>query len=147
MLVGGGLFRRHVRWCAESYTLGGELVSTCGFAHGLGDTEVGHQCVMLGEQHVVRLDVAVDHTVLVGIGQGVNDITQDADGLRNRQFTFVSQLFSQRLPFLVGHDVVQEPVSMARIVERKNVGMVQIRCDLDLLVEPLGAQCRCQLGT
>ena len=51
-----------------------------------GDTEVGHlypwQLASLTpiEQHVARLDVSVDETGGVGVGQGVGDLAADAGG-------------------------------------------------------------------
>ena len=44
----------------------GELVAP-GLAHRPGDAEVGHQGVAVLEQDVLRLDVAVDDAVLVGV--------------------------------------------------------------------------------
>ncbi len=38
------------------------------------------------------------------------------------------------------HDVIQERVGFARIEQRQNGGMLQVRSDLDLVQEALGAE-------
>ncbi|HEV8600574.1 MAG TPA: hypothetical protein VGQ69_14535 [Gemmatimonadales bacterium] len=43
-------------------------------------------------------------------------------------------------------DIVQERVGLARVVERQNVGVLQVGGDFDFLEEPLGADDRGQLG-
>jgi hypothetical protein len=48
--VSCSLLGRHVSWGAECYSSGGELMFTCGFANGIGNSEVHHQPV-LGDTH------------------------------------------------------------------------------------------------
>ena len=50
-----------------------------------GDAEVGHQRLAVGEQDVLRLDVAMDHALAVGMVERVGDLPGDAEGLVDRQ--------------------------------------------------------------
>jgi hypothetical protein len=45
-----------------------ELLSTRGVTYCLGNTEIRHQGMVLGEEYVVGFDVAVDYTLLVIFG-------------------------------------------------------------------------------
>ena len=49
-----------------------------GGAHGSRDAEVRHQRVAALEQDVLRLDIAVDHTVPVRVAQRVRHLARDA---------------------------------------------------------------------
>ena len=59
--------------------------SAAGGAHGSRDAEVRHQRVATLEQDVLRLDVAVDHTVPVGVAQRVRHLARDAQGVVERE--------------------------------------------------------------
>ena len=80
--VGRCLLRRHVGRGAKCHTHGRQVVTAGGVAHRLGDPEVGDQRVSAGEHHVVRLDVAVDQAVLVGVAQGIGDVVQQSRHVR-----------------------------------------------------------------
>ena len=45
----------------------------------------------LSKQHVLRLDVAVDHAVVVGVLQGVADLRDDGQGFLRRELARVQQ--------------------------------------------------------
>ena len=77
-------------------------------AHRLGDAEVGDDRVALGEQHVVRLDVAVDDAVPVGVGERVDHLAQDPHGLGDRQLALARELDPERLALDERHDVVEQ---------------------------------------
>ena len=49
-------------------------------------------------------------------------------------------------PLHIGHDVEQEPLRLAAVEERQQVGVLQVGGDADLGEEPLGAQHRAQFG-
>jgi hypothetical protein len=66
--VSGSLLGSHVCRCSECYTFGGELLSTRSLTHSFGNAEVSHQRMVLAEQHVVGLDVAVDYAHLMSFG-------------------------------------------------------------------------------
>ena len=78
----------------------------------------------------------------MGIRERAGDLTRDRHGLLHRQLLFPLQALAQRLSLDVGHDVIQQLTGGAGIVQREDVGMVQLRGDLDLAQEPLRAQGR-----
>ena len=54
-------------------------------AHQLRDAEVGDlDPALLVQQHVLRLDVTVDHALVVGVLQGLADLRHDGQGLFRR---------------------------------------------------------------
>ena len=70
------------------------VVSCCaagGLAHRLGDAEIGHQRVPSGEQHVVGLDVAVDHALRVRVGERVGDLGEEPHRLVDRQLALAGR--------------------------------------------------------
>ena len=82
--VGGGLLRRHVGGRAEraaDLRDGGVRGIGARGGDGFRDAEVADDGAATGEEHVVRLDVAVHDAVLVRVGQRFGDVAQDADGL------------------------------------------------------------------
>jgi hypothetical protein len=58
-----------------------------------------------------------------------------------------SETVTQRLALHVGHRVVEEPVGLARVEDREDVGVGKPGCDLDLAQKALGAQGGGKLGT
>ena len=91
------------------------------------------------EQDVLGLDVAVDHAVPVGVVQREPDLAGDPDGGRHRQPALALQPLAQRLARHVRHDVVEEPVGLAGVEQRQDVGMGEAGDDADLPEEALGA--------
>src|SRR5256885_16404315 len=75
---------------------------------------------------------------------------QAEDGIRDYKVTGVQtcalpiliETVPQRLPLYERHDVVQETVRFAGIVQGQDVGMSEAGCDLDLTQEALGPE-RC----
>jgi len=53
---------------------------------------------------------------------------------------------TQRLALDVGHDVVEEPVGLTRVVQRQDVRVLQVGRGLDLGQETVGADDRGQFG-
>jgi hypothetical protein len=121
--VRGALLRRHVGGRADGDAGGRDLRAPSGVGQCLGDAEVGHRGVPAGEHHVVRLDVAVNHPVVVGVRQRVGDLAEHAHGVGDRQRAFAPDAVPQRLAFDERHDVEQQALGLARIVERQDVGM------------------------
>jgi hypothetical protein len=111
------------------------------------DAEVGHAGVTRLQQDVLGLDVAMHDPVAVGVTEGVGDFARDADGLVDGQLVLAVQPLPQRFALHERHDVVEESRRLARVVERKDVGVGQVGGDPDLLEEPLGAQNGGQLGS
>ena len=53
---------------------------------------------------------------------------------------FAVEFVAQRLALDVGHDLIKEGVSLARVEQGKDVWVLEVRGGFDLLHEPLGAQ-------
>ena len=116
------------------------------FTHRPRDPEVGHHGVPALEQDVPRLDVAVHHPARVGVGQRVGHLAGERQGIGDRKRPSRSQSLAQRLALDVGHDVVEQAVGLAGIVQRKDVRVGEPGGDLDLAEEPLGAERPGELG-
>ena len=86
--VAGGLLGRHVRGRADRRAdLRERRAAVAGprRADGFRDAEVGDDRGAAGEQHVVRLDVAVHDAALVRVGERLRDVLEDARRLRRRR--------------------------------------------------------------
>ena len=105
-----------------------------------GDAEVRHQRVARVQQDVRGLDVPVHHLGAVRVAQRVGDLARDLERVVDRQLALPGQALAQRLALDVGHDVVHQAVGLVRVVERKDVGMVEPGRDLNLAQEPGGAR-------
>ncbi|CAA9302889.1 MAG: hypothetical protein AVDCRST_MAG40-471, partial [uncultured Gemmatimonadaceae bacterium] len=149
--VAGGLLGRHVRGGSEGHP---ELGERGGRARGRGrraapvvggggerlrDAEVRDEGVVAREQHVLGLDVAVDDPALVRVGQRVDHLAQDAHAVGDRELPLAVEPLAERLALDVRHDVVEEPVGLARVDEREDVRVEELRGDLDLAQEAVGA--------
>ncbi len=140
------LLRRHIGWRSQRYARGGELLATRRFAHRLGDAKVSDQRVATREQHVVGLDVSVNHAARMRVGQRVGDLAQDPGCFGNRKLAVADQPLPQRLAFDIGHDIVQETVGLTRIEQRQDVRMLQLGRDLDLAKESIAPHGGSELG-
>ena len=101
------------------------------------------------EEDVLRLDVPVDDAVPVRVIKGARDVACDPHCVLDGQLLLAREPLPQRLPLDVRHDVEEEPRTgalpdvrprLARVVQRKDVGVVQPGGDLDLAQEALHAE-------
>ena len=115
-------------------------------AHHARDAEVGHQRVAAFHQDILRLDIAVNQLMPVRMGQRIGHLARDAERLVHGQLPLPPQAVAEGLALDIRHHVVEEPVRLARIVERHDVRVPQPRRDPDLPQEPLGPERRRQLG-
>ena len=144
--IGSHLLRRHVGRRAERHAGAGQPLSAGGVAHRLGDAEIHHQRVAVGEEDVLRLDVSVHHPGLVSLGQRVGDLPGQPDDLGHRQRSGPGEPLAERLALHERHHVVVEhlragPVGDdARVQQADDVRMLQLRGDPDLLEEALGTE-------
>ena len=99
------------------------------------------------QQNVVWLDVTMNDPASVRETQRPRYRLRDLDGLLHRELLLATQLVAEGLALDVGHDVVQERVGYAGIVERQDVGMLQVGGDFNLLEKPLGSEDGRQLRT
>ena len=86
-LLGGHVLRR-----ADDLAGAGQRQVLRLAAHQLRDAEVGDlHPALLVEQDVFRLDVAVDHAVVVGVLQGVANLRHDGQGFLGCELARVQQ--------------------------------------------------------
>ncbi len=147
-LVHVGTARRllgtHVARRADGDARAGErLVARAG--DGLGDSEVGHERVPLGEQHVLGLHVAMHDTLPVRVAQRVGHVLRDGERVAQREGPLPIEPDAQRLAHHERHHVVQQPVGQAGVVQRENVRVRQVGGDADLVQEPLRPEHRRQV--
>ena len=86
--ITGCLLGRHVLRRADPRTGASQRLArreSLRRTHGLGDSEISHDRGIAREQHVGRLDVAMNDSVLVRIMKSARDVTQNADGFGNRR--------------------------------------------------------------
>ncbi len=110
------------------------------------DSEIRHYRMPRLEQDVLRLDVAMHDIMAVGVAQGIRNLARDLHCLGERELACSVEPIPQRLSFDVGHHVIQQTGSLARIVERQDVRVCEAGRDFDLLEKPFRAECRGQLG-
>ena len=145
--IGGGLLGRHVGRGAESHAGGSEGLAAGGLAHRFRHAEIGDQGVASRQQHILRLDVAVDHAPGVCGGERIGHVAEDANCFRHGELTLLRQLLPERQPLDVRHDVVEEALRLSRVVHRQDVGVLEVGGNPDLLQKPLGPQRGGQLGS
>ena len=97
----------------------------------LRNPEVRDDGVLATEQDVLRLDVAVDHALLVGIRQGVGDLAQHAHGFAQPD-RLAREPGAQGLAGHVGHHIVGAPgqgagLEDARVEEGEHMRMLETR--------------------
>ena len=99
-----------------------------------------------GQHDVLRLDVAMDDAVLVGVLQGAADFAGDLERGVERELLLPREPLPERLALGERHDVVEQAAGLSRVVQREDVGVLEGRGDLDLAEEPLAAEHGRQLG-
>ena len=122
-------------------------VSFCTPASGCGarDAEIGDERVSAGEQNVLGLDVAVDDALLVRIAKRVVHLEGDRDRVFDGQHSLAIQAIAQRLALHERHHIVEQIAGDARVEQPEDVGMLQLRGESDLALEPLAAERRGEL--
>ena len=126
------LLRRHVLRRPEEHAVARERQRSRRRRQGPRYPEVAHQRVTTGDQDVVGLDVAVDDALGVRIRERVADVPEDHEDMIHRYCTTMHEPMPQRMTRLVRHHVIQQLTSFARIVQRHDVRMTELRDDLDL---------------
>ena len=127
------LLRREVLRGADDRALLGHLARA-----GARDAEVRHLHVPLGiDEHVVRLDVAVDDAVSVREAECREDLPRVVDGDRDRRAAAREDQLLQRAPVEVLHRDVVGALGLAAVVDRDDVLLREARCVLGLAAEAL----------
>jgi hypothetical protein len=98
------------------------------------------------QEDVLGLDVPVYHALPVRVPQCGRHLAGDSHGVFDRELTLALELCPQGFSLHERHHVVEPPLDGPGVDEAEDVGVMQIRGDLDLLEEPLTAYDRGQLG-
>ena len=105
----------------------------------LGDAEVDDLGVRLAvvhrDQHVRRLDVAVDDALLVRVLDGVGDLRHQLEPLRNRELVAIAERRDRLAGHQLHHEVGPAGVGGAGVEDPGDVGVIHHRQRLALLLE------------
>src|SRR5439155_4188030 len=113
-----------------------------GSADGARDPEIGYNRVRARQQDVLGLDVAVDDPLGMGERERVGDVARDVQRVFERQPPLPYQAMPQRFSLDVRHHVVEQPVYLPGGKDRHDVGMAEVRGDVDFANEPLTQETR-----
>ena len=139
------LFRAHVLWRAERQAgLGEPRARRSG--DGECDPEVRHHRLVVLEQDILGLDVAVDHAVAMRVVERRGDVGGEADGFVNRELPLPLEPTPQRFAFHVGHHVVDQAAGLAGIKQRQDMRVLQVGGDPDLTQEAIDPEHGGELG-
>ena len=143
--LGPGLLRAHVLRGAEREAGLGEPGSAR-LLHRECDAEVGEQRVAALQQDVLRLDVAVDHALGVGVAQRFGHLDRDPDCVGHRELALAVHPRAERLARHVRHHVEHLPRGRAGVEEREDAGVGEVGGGADLGEEALDAEHGAELG-
>ena len=101
----------------------------------MSDSEIGNHRVARLEKDVVRLDIAVDHAVPVGVLQRICHLGDRGHRFVQPEPPGELQSLPQRFTVDVGHHVVEQAVYFTRVVQAEDMRMDQARGDLNLPME------------
>jgi hypothetical protein len=65
-----------------------------GLAHRPGDAEIGQERMVLGQEDVLRLDVAMDQSLPMRVLEGVRHLTREADRLGQPELLLAREPFA-----------------------------------------------------
>ncbi len=133
------LLRAHVQRRPERDPRGGEP-GVAREERGPGNPEVRHHRIAARQQDVARLDVPMDHALVMGVRQRFAHVAGDAHGLVDFEMSLAIEPVPQRLAVDERHHVVELPVGGAGVVHRHDVGMGEAGRDLDLAQKALRPQ-------
>ena len=141
--VAHGLLGTHVRRRADGDARRGQALVAL---RGPRDAEVGYERAPAGrlDQDVGGLDVTVDHAVRVRVRQRVGHLAQHAPDERDVGPRFAHEAQREGLAIHEAHREVDDPADVVDRVDRDDVGMRELRCELRLTHEPrahVGPEC------
>ncbi len=90
----------------------------------------------VGEHDVLRLDVAVDHPMSVGIVQRLGHFAPDPECRFERYLRLPPEPVAERLALDIGHGTPELARRLAGVEHGHDMGVLQTRGDANLLQEP-----------
>ena len=103
------------------------------------DSEIGEERVVVREENVLGLHIAVHVSVAVRVVESSADFVDDAQRLVDRKLVLPVQPVAQGAAGDIRRHVVEGAVRFTRVDERNDVRMGQLGGDADLAKEALGA--------
>ena len=131
VLVAGRLLGAHVRRRSHGEA-GARRAHLARQLDHVRDAEVGDVRVIVGEQDVRRLDVAVDDAVPMRVLERVTYFFGNAQRHRDGQWSFPLDALLERVALDVRHDEVGRVVPDAGVVQRQDVRMLHAGDRVDL---------------
>jgi hypothetical protein len=141
----GGLFRTHVRGRADRGH--GSRLRGRRRIQAAGDSEIEHHRVPSGQHDdVLRLDVPVDQSLIVGVAQRTGHLPRDPHGVLDRELSLPVEPTAKGFSSQERHHIIEEAVGFARIEERHDVRVDKTGGHFDLGAEAGGPDRGSQLG-
>ena len=109
------------------------------------NSEIGDDRLAVAQQNVLGLDVPMDDAVPVRVVERECRLARDTHRVGNRKLPFARHSIAKRFALDERHRVPEQPVRGPRIVHAQDVRMLQIGGELDLLLEPVRAECRAEV--
>src|SRR5215831_9865647 len=128
-----GLLRRHIAQCSQEQARPGDIVVRRGDACEAEIEDLGYAIVR--NEYVARLDVTMDNPPLMSVGEAFTDLHHQSQLALEGQISAPANDLTQLLSFQVLHDNEQTPGVLTEIVDRDDVGVVQLRAGLRLTEE------------
>ncbi len=82
----------------------------------------------------------------VRVVEGTRHGRRDRDALLDRQLPLPTQFVSEGLSLRIRHHEVEKRVCLTGVMERQDLGMLEVGGDFDLFQEPLGTEDGGELG-
>jgi hypothetical protein len=98
------------------------------------------------QEDVLRLEIPVDHAVLVRVVERFRDGDRDAHRLLHRELLLALEPGAERFALHVRHHVPQQAARLAGVEQRQQVRVLEVGGDADLREEALTAEHGAQLG-
>ena len=101
------------------------------------DAEIGENGVPLVEEDVLRLDVAVDDALRVRVVERAGNFPRDGKNIVDAQRTLSGKHIAKRSALDKRHHIERVPFDFARVEQRQDVRMAELRRDRDLTEKSL----------
>ena len=112
------------------------VIATSVFSEEFGDTEIEElDLARVADEHIGRLDIAMDDEVCVCASNGAQDIKKKADAIHDSKFAFIA-IFGDGLSLHMFEDQIGLAVgSNASIEQSRDVRVGKLRQDLPFAFE------------